>query len=315
VPLRGITRGETGHGLEVAQGPGQGFGPEKHPGHHDHEHGVDMRHQTRPLGHAFAQRKAFDDRKQAVEHPPNDEIPARPVPQAAQEKHRHQVAVELEGALPIAAEGNIQIVAKPGGQGNVPPAPELLDGPGNIGIIEVFHELEPEHVPKADGHVRVAGKIEINLQGVAQDAEPGHRGGKEFGRNGEDLVRRQGYHIGDEHLFAQPDDEPAYPFGKPLHAHGSVEQLVRDILIPDDGAGHELGKQRDIQGRRRQGALGRRLPPVNVHDVGNAVEREKRNADGQVHAPDRKLRPTELGKHQIQVGDKKIGVFEDDEQK
>ena len=93
-----------------------------------------------------------------------------------------------------------------------------------------------------------------------------------------------------------------------------MQQLGGDILVADDGTGHELGKKRNIQGRAWQGHLGRRLPAVDIHQIGYAVEGEKGNADGQMHLANGHGRQTQAVQQQVHVGDDEVGIFEDDEQ-
>lgn len=49
----------------------------------------------------------------------------------------------------------------------MPSPPEILDVRGLVGRVEVDRELEIEQQGGADGHVRVAGKIVVELERVA----------------------------------------------------------------------------------------------------------------------------------------------------
>src|SRR5919204_113513 len=135
---------------------------------------------------------AYDDQERPMEQAPHDEIPARAVPQSAEEEHRHEIAVHPTRADAIAAERHVQIVAKPRRQRDVPPAPEFLHGACDVRPAEVLREPEPKHPAQADRHVRVAGEIEVNLKRVANDAEPRERGRELVRRHRKDLVRRFG---------------------------------------------------------------------------------------------------------------------------
>lgn len=77
------------------------------------------------------------------------------------------------GRNPVSAQGNVHIVPEPAAQGHMPAAPEFRGTFGNIGIIEVFREMEPEHEAKADGHVGISGEVEVNLQSVGNGSQPG----------------------------------------------------------------------------------------------------------------------------------------------
>src|SRR5215469_12713786 len=95
---------------------------------------------------------------------PDHEIPARAVPQAAEQHRDHQVAVRLQLAMAIPAQRNVKIIAEPTRERNVPPAPEVGDAGSEIGTAEVYREMEAEQQRHADGHVGIAGKVEEDLE-------------------------------------------------------------------------------------------------------------------------------------------------------
>ena len=66
----------------------------------------------------------------AVEESPEDEGPADAVPEATEEKDDD--GVEIGGALPAGGvgEGEVDVVAEPVGEGDVPAAPEVGDVEG-----------------------------------------------------------------------------------------------------------------------------------------------------------------------------------------
>ena len=60
-----------------------------------------------------------------MENPPADKIPAGAVPQAGGNKNNGYINIGPYLALPVSSQGEIQIFTEPGGQGNMPPAPEI----------------------------------------------------------------------------------------------------------------------------------------------------------------------------------------------
>lgn len=54
----------------------------------------------------------------------------------------------------------------------MPSSPELGCRGRYIRIIEVFHKTEAEHMTQTDRHVRISGKVEINMQHIADGIEP-----------------------------------------------------------------------------------------------------------------------------------------------
>src|ERR1035438_6643943 len=65
--------------------------------------------------------------------------------------------------LPAAAQGNVEVVAQPTGERDVPAPPEVRHAGRQVRTPEVDREVKSEQLGHADGHVRVAGKIEIDL--------------------------------------------------------------------------------------------------------------------------------------------------------
>ena len=70
---------------------------------------------------------------QAVQGPPDHEGPARAVPGPADEHGQEEIPVLLEPSGPVAAQGNVQKVAQPGAERDVPAPPEIHDARGFIG--------------------------------------------------------------------------------------------------------------------------------------------------------------------------------------
>src|SRR5437762_9930950 len=59
---------------------------------------------------------------------------------------------------------------------SVPTPPEIGDRLGDVGVVEVLWKGEAQQERQADRHVRIAAEIEIDLQRIGPDAQPGGRG-------------------------------------------------------------------------------------------------------------------------------------------
>lgn len=132
-----------------------------------------MPQQGRAAGKQAPHFSPLHDKKGTVQQAPDDKIPTGSVPESAQEKDQKEVERSALFAAPVSAQRDIQVVSEPAGKGNVPPAPELAERAGDVGIIEVDAQLKAEKSPKADGHVRVAGKVKIDLQAIGKRSAPG----------------------------------------------------------------------------------------------------------------------------------------------
>src|SRR5262249_24888355 len=147
----------------------------------------------------------------------------------------------------------------PGRERSVPAPPELLYRRGDVRPPEVLRETEPEHPAEADGHVRVAREIEVDLNRVADDAGPRVRGGQLGERQREDLIGRTGNDVGDEDLLRQADDEAADAVREVVERHPPERELIGDVAVPDDRSGNELRKQQEVQRRMDRALLRRRI--------------------------------------------------------
>src|SRR5690606_27285096 len=105
---------------------------------------------------------AFEGQHGAVDGAPHNELPLGSVPEASQQHHQAQVDVGAGLALAVAAEGDVQVFAQPGGQRNVPAAPEVGDAVGMVRRVEVADQLEAEHHAQPHGHDRIAVEVEEN---------------------------------------------------------------------------------------------------------------------------------------------------------
>src|SRR5262249_8357604 len=137
-------RGEAGHGREEASRLAQGFGAEEHPADHEDEDGIRVpRGRPQPLEQA-AEAEALEHEEAAVIEPPCHEGPGRAVPEAAEEEDEPEVEIRAGGAVTVAPEGDVEIVAEPRGERDVPPAPELRHRLRGVGVVEIFREAEAE---------------------------------------------------------------------------------------------------------------------------------------------------------------------------
>ena len=114
----------------------------------------------------------IDDQKHAVQSAPDHKSPARAVPQSAQQHGGHQIHIAMRAALAVAAQRDIQIVAQETRQRDVPAPPEFDDVDRLVGRVEIEWQEDAEHARQADCHIRIAGKVEIQLQRVAQRTTP-----------------------------------------------------------------------------------------------------------------------------------------------
>ena len=115
----------------------------------------------------------LDQQDRGVVEAPEDEVPAGPVPESGDEPDEDDVEQAARLRHAVAAEADVDVVPEPEGHGHMPAAPEVGDARGDIGEVEVFAEPEAEHAAKADSHVAVTRKVEVDMKCIGGRVDPG----------------------------------------------------------------------------------------------------------------------------------------------
>ena len=220
---------------------------------------------------------------QAVEEAPGHKGEGSPVPQAADKEHDRHVEAGAGFAPPAAAQGEVEIVLEPAGQGDVPAPPEILDGGGEVGAVEVLHKAEAQHFGRAPGDVGVGGEIAVNLEGKGHG---GHQEGPAPLVLGVVVhgVHHGGQVVGDDHLFEQAPQHRVDAGLDVLVAEGVVLlELVEDVAGALDGPGHQLGEEGDEQGVVDEVLLRFHVLAVDIDGVAQGLEGVEGDAHGQEH--------------------------------
>lgn len=97
----------------------------------------------------------------AIQKPPHHIGEAGTMPQAACEEHDDLVQILAEFTLSVAAEGNVQIIAEPVGEADMPAPPQFGKAVRGQRAAEIFHQADAEHLARADGDIRTGGKITV----------------------------------------------------------------------------------------------------------------------------------------------------------
>ena len=137
------------HDLEVGQGSGEVRGGEEDPPDDHDDHGVEMLEDGGQALDILAQDQFLDEQEHAVIEPPEVEVPAGPVPEARERPDDEDIHALADLPAAVAAQGDVDVIPEPGGQGDVPAPPELGHALGDIGVIEVDAELEAQHPAQA----------------------------------------------------------------------------------------------------------------------------------------------------------------------
>lgn len=162
----------------------------------------------------------------------------------------------------------------------MPPAPEVGHRYRGIGVIEILLVFKPHHESHADGHVRIAGEVKINLQRIRQHSDP-RAGGTEHGNlRGKQAVAQGRAGVRNDDLFRQPHNKSIQPAINAVRRFHPVRQLLFNVRIADDGAGDELRKRAQINRHDKNVLLRRHLVPVDIDNVAHDLEGEKTDTNG-----------------------------------
>src|SRR5262245_48730649 len=112
---------------------------------------------------------------EALPHSPNHEVPRSAVPQASEQHGGEKVHISSRHTTAISPQTDVQIIAEPTGETDMPAMPKLPNISRCIRQVEVENELESEPTSRAAGNVGITGKIAIDLNGKGEGCEDNHR--------------------------------------------------------------------------------------------------------------------------------------------
>src|SRR5436853_7697244 len=119
---------ETEHAGEIGEGTRQIGRAEKNPAEqHDEKRDRDPERFRKVVIETFAPLAPLEREHSAVHSPPDDEVPRRAMPEPTEEHGEDQVNVSAAESAPVSAQGDVKILAQPGGERDVPAPPEIGD--------------------------------------------------------------------------------------------------------------------------------------------------------------------------------------------
>ena len=239
---------------------------------------------------------------------PHYEVPRGSMPQAA-ENHGHKlIKIHAPTAATVAPHRNVEVVAKPGGEGDVPTAPEVGDTVGLVGGAEVGGNLEAHPEGDANGDVAVAGEVAIELQGIAIDAHEIFKPSVERGVVEDAVDKVLSDIVGDDGLLKESHHDEPQACSKHLARHNErLPKLRQEGAGTKDGARKQGGEEGHEKGQVEQIAGGAHLTAVDVDDVAQRLEGKEGNAERHEDVERRCLAAKEGDDRR----EKEIGVFEE----
>ena len=175
------------------------------------------------------------------------------------------------------SQGDVDVVPQKAGKADVPAPPELAHAAGEVGAEEVLVTAQTQQVRHADGQLRIAGEVEIDVERIGRQ-RPDDAQGVVVVRLIEGVV--VGGKMVRKALFQK--DAPAQPHAavqrqRPVKG-GRAFQLGQQALRPLDGPAGELGEKAGV-GKAVEGVLlGGKAPLVHRHQIGDVLEHEEADA-------------------------------------
>ena len=232
---------------KIISGVGEIVRPKKYSRKHHAKEGAQHLRCIRNTGEVFGQEEALKGHKTAVPDPPQHEGPFGAVPQTGEEKNDPEVQILAWDAHLATTERVVEILAHPPTEGDMPPAPKVGEARRQVWSIKVLRKAKAEHPGESDRHVRVAGKVVIDLCGVGDDSKPGELGRERLSLEGKDLIGGVPNHVSDEHLFGESNREEGESVKDIVAAERARTELLLDLVVADDRPSDELRKEEDVQ--------------------------------------------------------------------
>ncbi len=224
---------------------------------------------------------------------PSDKRPVGTVPEARQQEDNERIAnddgfpVRLFVAYAVgyggaaATQGDIDVIAEPCGERDMPTPPKLRYVATEIRNVKVAHQFDTEQLGRAYGYVGVAREVAVNLYGEQHGCE------QECAARVGGIISKYGVHIGGtvvrhDNLFEQSPEDLAHAVHRlcivemPL-----LQELRQEIGGAFDRSGDELGKERQECGKGNEVMCGLYLPAVNVYGIGQGLEGVETDTDRQ----------------------------------
>jgi hypothetical protein len=188
------------------------------------------------------------------------------------------------GAAPGNPEGDrvVEVEVEITGEGHVPPLPEIDDRAAFVGGIKISRKTDVEEQPQPDRHFRVAGKIEIELHGVGESAEPCLQE-SQSSRIAEADVRIGGKIVGNDIFLGQPDKEDREADRDVVELEAPnlfVLELGQHLPVVEDRPGDQMreeGNEKSIVDKTAARSEGR----LAIDEIANLGKGKERDAEGE----------------------------------
>ena len=123
----------------------------------------------------------------------------------------------------------------------MPAPPKIGNTFSCIGVVKIFRKSKAKHFAQANGHIGIAAKIKINLQGIRHDAKPGITTESPSGGNCSTCCHNKPILLAKSNFF--PSRQKTFGTqAKCIQIYLALSQLFLHLLVAHNGAGYKLRK-------------------------------------------------------------------------
>src|SRR5690554_4113992 len=203
------------------------------------------------------------------------------MPKAAHHKNDEGVAHLHSQTAPATAQGNVQVVAEPGAQRNVPAPPKFRHVAREVGEGKVLHQGKAKQACRTNGNVRVAREVPVDVKGKKHRTQKQHTA-RVVGRSVEKHIGKLGCVVGNHHLFKQAPknlSQAIYRLAVLESAPGI--KLWQQIAGSLNGACHQLRKKAHEGSKGNKVTRRFQLPLVHINGIAQSLKGIKADAHRQ----------------------------------
>ena len=214
---------------------------------------------------------------------PGDEGPVRAVPQAPEQHGGHERGIGAPRTVTIAAERNVEVIAQPRGQCDMPAAPEVREPHRRVGEAEVVRHGKSQAQRRADRGGRIAGEVAEDLTAERQRRRPGVECPRDLVAVVDTLRGAREETVGEHDLVEEAEGHERQPEAQLLPGGAArLRELRHQLRRAHDRTGHQVRKEGHEQRVIEQVLCRRRAPQVHVQGVRHGRER----IEGDAHRQD-----------------------------
>ena len=214
---------------------------------------------------------------------PGNESPIRAMPETTQEENNKSVPDDLCLRNTAAAQGDVDVVAKPCRERDVPSSPKLGDVAAEIRHVEVTHQFDTEQLGRTDGYVGITREVPVDLEGEEDGCK--EQSASILSRIGrEHLVDKDSAVISHHNLLEQAPQNLSHAVGGVVVVEFALfKELRQKVRCSLNRTSHQLREERNESEESHDVLGGLNLTPIDVDGVGKGLESVEGDSTWEYH--------------------------------